>query len=149
MELSNLTGTLLDWTLLCWSWILLVLYVHRLKGSDVFIFNFEHISHLFLVFLLKLEIKRPESRHWRRYVFIFDFEHISHLFLLLTFNRWILAGYSVDLGKLTRLYNSPLFSLIPQMTTNKCDERQTLTADHQLLFGVLLQTDLQNIFKLT
>ena len=39
---------------------------------------------------LKLRIKTPERRHWRRYgVFILNFEHISHLalvFLLLTFN---------------------------------------------------------------
>ena len=44
---------------------------------------------------LKLTIKTPERRHWRRYgVFIVNFEHISHffqMFLLLTLNKQMLA----------------------------------------------------------
>ena len=42
-------------------------------------------------YVLKLMIKTPERRHWRRSgIFIVNFEHISHLvlvFLLLTLSR--------------------------------------------------------------
>ena len=45
---------------------------------------------------LKLTIKIPERRHWRRSgIFIVNFEHILHLvlvFLLLTFNMKLPAG---------------------------------------------------------
>ena len=40
--------------------------------------------------MFKINIKRPEQRHWRRFaIFIVNFEHISDLvlvFLLLTLN---------------------------------------------------------------
>ena len=45
---------------------------------------------------LKLTIKIPERRHWRRSsIFIINFEHISDLvlvFLLLTLSRYMPAG---------------------------------------------------------
>ena len=46
--------------------------------------------------ILKLTIKTPERRHWRRSdVFIVNFEHNSHLvlvFLLLTLGRYMPVG---------------------------------------------------------
>ena len=46
---------------------------------------------------LKVTIKTPERRHWRRFgVFIVDFEHISHLVFLLWTLNIIIAGWEVN-----------------------------------------------------
>ena len=60
---------------------------------------------------LKLTIKIPERRHWRRYgAFIVDLEHISQLslvFLLLDLNKSMLAGYFYFL-----LFEAPTLNLM-------------------------------------
>ena len=76
-------------------------YLWALLYSNIFIVDFEQVTskkypaniYLFKVkqwnsrkrceICLKLTIKTPEQRHWRRSgVFTVNFEHISHLFLL-------------------------------------------------------------------
>ena len=65
-----------------WKWLSITRNIEREYCHELDIVNFEHISHVVLVFPLLT---------WRRLgIFIVNFEYISHLvlvFLLLTLNR--------------------------------------------------------------
>ena len=86
---------------------------------------------------LKLTIKIPERRHWRRYsAFIVDLEHLSQLslvFLLLDLNKSMLAGYFYFL-----LFEAPTLNLMNFPKKTPSTFHSTLIQFHVLHFASFL-----------